>query len=417
MNGPDLAGDVVTEPRSAGLAHASSFSMTQMRDLGFIIAAIVSWLMFITGLWERQWRLDFQYFWFAAVQWVRGVSPYDQDYVAAGQLAVAPDFGNPFFYPPAILPIIAPFGLMPLRVAAVAALIVNFLLMAAIAVLLARALARRLQNPPPTTTLRAAVFAGLSILAVPFQHVIGYGQVTLLLLLGAAMILTAIDEQRRWLGAAGLALVLCKPHFGLPLLVLFAANSQFRAMALRSLVLYAGLSLLGAVHDPVGTLQGFLANVSTYQDKPGNEAAFSQGAPYLAGLFGLGLSPILGLGLACGLAAAMNSFVAARPSSMISGVIAAGIALTPSHATDLVLMAVAIPAIAEFSTVKAKLAAAAALAILAQATSIAPKLARAFDPRLQLEWLAMAHTAGLILLMATLFAAAWRITRASGSEP
>jgi hypothetical protein len=360
---------------------------------------------FAQDFWLTYWRLDFQYFWLAANQWLGGDSPYGAGYISTGQAMIASDFANPFFYPPAILPVLAPLGLLSLRSAALVMLATNLSALAVSAALLSRALHRRLRRPPSNKYLFAAIFAGLSMFAVPVQHAVGYGQITILFMLGASMVIDASDHRRPWLGAVGLTLLLCKPHFGLPLLFFAALDAGLRASASRALVIYTVLSLIGVAPSPFGSVEGFIANSMTYQAKPENAVSLSQGANYLAGLAGLEFSPLAGVCIACILAALHSLYAKGSAARGVTAVLTAAIAFTPSHATDLALLAVAIPAIAELRARILQFGAAAALLILAQATVVAQMLTSHLGDSSQLQATVAANTVGLAGLGAVLLSA------------
>jgi hypothetical protein len=182
--------------------------------------------------------------WTPARDLFAGNNPYDHD----AYMARHPNHGEFDLYLPAWLLASAPLAALPFRVAVAAAVVINALLACVLArLLLGFARRERRMAPgrePPRSGPALHEVAGLGglLLLVPsitLTHTLG--QATLVVVIG---VLLAVDRERSdWWRAAGVALALVKPQFGLPLVLILGLGLREWRVALRGVVVAVVLSL------------------------------------------------------------------------------------------------------------------------------------------------------------------------------
>ena len=182
---------------------------------------------------------------------LHGGNPYDR----AQFLALCPvDEGLPLYLPSSFL-LHAPFGLLPADVATVAYFALTVLLTIVLALVAYR------WSDVPVRPAQVAGLAGVLLLSRPGQWNILLGQPTLEFVLAT---LGAIYFAARSpvLAGACLAVALCKPTFGAPLLLLMLARGDTRAVVMGcGLALAANLPLLFVLGWRAGGLENLLAGI------------------------------------------------------------------------------------------------------------------------------------------------------------
>ena len=170
------------------------------------------------GLALAQPGLDFRQVWVAIDAFLRHQSPYEAWRVA---LQVPP-----FFYPPSALLLLSPFGMLSLAWA-----LPLFVVLDAVAILLAGILCLRLIGLP-LASRRAALMPAVLALFTPVTQTLYAANVNGVVLLGEASMLVAA-ARGRWLLAGGLLGVTCavKPVL-LPLLLLPVMARRWASVAI-----------------------------------------------------------------------------------------------------------------------------------------------------------------------------------------
>jgi hypothetical protein len=159
-------------------------------------------------------------------------------------------------YPPMTFVLFAPFGLLPLPVAAGA----YFLLTVMLTLVLAW-VALRLAGwlPGPWTVLAAG---GILLLSRPGHWNLLSGQITIIVVL-ASYIAIILARRTPWLAATGLAIALMKPSFGLPLVPALIAKRGTRSVGW-GLALFAGINLpiVAILVSRAGGLSPFIGSLT-----------------------------------------------------------------------------------------------------------------------------------------------------------
>jgi Glycosyltransferase family 87 len=193
----------------------------------FAVAPLAILLVLQADVFGVQYAWDFHAFWHGAREVVHGRSPYRS-------FGMSPVVGRPwdlYMYPPLLAELIAPLGLLPFTVAAVA-----FVAASALAVLLALWL----------LGVRDWRCYGLAFLWFPVLHGLGLGALTPFLLLGVA---ACWRFRRAALRSVPLAITVVFKLFLWPLLVWEAGRAGIRSGARAVAV---GLLLAGASWASIG---------------------------------------------------------------------------------------------------------------------------------------------------------------------
>ena len=315
------------------------------RALSYIIFVLFAWRSYdtLTGHFQTHWHLDFKYFWQAGHSWLNGQSPYLSSYVSEGS-QYFPGFLNPFFYPPAILPLLAPLGAMEPLTAAYMFFTVNVILIVIASFLLSR-LASALWPQLNAQHIFLFFLLVLSIYIRPVTMVMIYGQFTIVLCAAFMGFLYAAVRQQRIAAGGAIAVMLLKPHIGLGLLVYALCKKDLRPAGVYAIAITAVFTALGlAADNPIGSVFGYLNGLQDYSAKPENMSAYSGGLGALLGLTGLSLSPIITL-IAVTIIPALIALAQTRSNDRIQNLAAACFIVTWSlfvarnHSTDFVLLA------------------------------------------------------------------------------
>jgi len=270
----------------------------------WLIAALIlaAAAVMVSGAFSDPALSDLAYLLAAGRLWSAGLDPYAPAFLIH-QAGVLPPDAIGFVYPPTWWVLAVPLAQLPPAQALVAWKAFNMA-----AVLLSVALFGRLQArvAAPCRPWLMACFTVVLLTSNIMGEALRLGQTSLLMLLGFAILLTGLSEQRRGLQAAGLVILMLKPQFGLLFLALMSLRQDTRRAALIAfLVTAAGclpiLLLLGPQGAAV-SVRHLLANLAAYQQSPWNAADATSGLGHLTAPLGLMLSPVLALASAGALA-------------------------------------------------------------------------------------------------------------------
>lgn len=329
------------------------------------------WLPLDSSSWD--YAFDFRLLWLAGLTWQHGDSPYTEAFDAY----YAMTFGwgqaswHMFNYPPHFVLLAVPMACLPYFAAAKVWVFVN---------VGCAALAAWLLAPEPRSANswgRALGFIG--IFAFVLMHYAGgyslhYGQVSLLVLLGAVLFLRGFAGRSALPLTFGLLLLCMKPNVGLfpGLLVLSrvyeVGSRSWRRWAVVPILVTATLMVAGTL-AAIGmagwgeTLGGFVERIGSYaQSKPCAPHSLT-GLPYLVDTFAGAPLPN-SLSLVCG-AAACGYFALRSPSREFAalGVLAATFFFVPLHSYDLIATVALLPLLWTLSVQRAVMVGAALLAI------------------------------------------------------
>lgn len=273
--------------------------------------------------------VDFRYFWLSGRIWLEGGDPYGPALGALGAEIFPMQRINPFFYPPNWRLIAELTASAPLETAARTWAAMSVVATAGAAACLSRLFTRRTAG---LAAGRGSVvrFAPLGFIVAMFasqglQLSMAVGQPTPFLLLAVAGLLVAANEKRRGLAAACLVVLLLKPQFGLPLLMVAASAPGFRKAAMIAAAATAGLCLFGLMNGAPLTVAGsFLTNLSAYGGFPENAPLAVSGPQLFLAWAGAPTPP--------GIAQAATSIVAAALAGMAAGYAADAKAIAGAHA-------------------------------------------------------------------------------------
>jgi hypothetical protein len=156
---------------------------------------------------------------YPAVDFLNGDNPYDHEQFRARY----PTEGAFTPYPPAILLIDLPFGLMSYAHAAVAFYLCTIALTVVVALMAVR------MNGLPASAALVLTVASVMILSRPGHMNLLLGQNTLLYVIGTYLAIDCAETSPGWSGL-GVSLACLKPTFGIPLVLLMLVQQRFRAI-------------------------------------------------------------------------------------------------------------------------------------------------------------------------------------------
>jgi hypothetical protein len=218
--------------------------------LVFLLLASLAWLLFQQTRGQQTLAdlplYDFVEYWAAGRLALRGENPYDAARIGElQQQAGHSDAPILMWNPPWVLPLVLPLGLFDVRVAHLLWLLGHLLVLVGCADLLWRH-----YGGPSEGRVAAWV---LALVFLPCPLALLAGQISPLLLAGAAGFLVALRGRRDFLAGAATALLAIKPHlaslFWLALLVWVVRERRWK-VALGGLTAGLGLTALALVFDP-----------------------------------------------------------------------------------------------------------------------------------------------------------------------
>lgn len=333
------------------------------------LANLLAPLIFATGLTHlgyQAWKhwdfvtLDFRFFWLAGEFWLRGDSPYDAAYAAAARSQFAISNGAIWYYTPNWFPIAALLSLPDALTGSRLWLVANAAMLVAGAVLNECAFRRlpaasALIDPDapiaafvfslPRRTL-VVLFAGVAALAQATGNTLHLGQSSMLIYLGASLLLFGATRRGPIAAAAGLAILMLKPQIG----ALICAGLVFTPFGRRA-ILFAGLVSFAAaapaflITPPAELVSALAGGISQYTDQSYNMPPAVTGLRHLAWIGGapdLGSSFYLLLALAFIAAAGVAARLRTRPArtaDVAAMAIAVAAMISPLHVYDFTLIA------------------------------------------------------------------------------
>jgi hypothetical protein len=208
--------------------------------------------------------------WYAGgVSWWRGESPYDKEGYTTKWLelyAQSPFQRSTFVYPPTMAVISLPMALLPWDLARWAFRVVSVLAFLGLCYVTWRLMETEGQRFPLLSS-KGWYLVPVGYLASVTQCMF-QGQTALIVAFGCVLAWYAWRTERNVLLALGLLLASIKPQISLlPLVFLFClAPRRFALAALPSLLLAAGILLIGAERPTLAQYTGSLHNHLTYQD-------------------------------------------------------------------------------------------------------------------------------------------------------
>ena len=244
------------------------------------LAAAFSWQKWAQVLAIFEWsfrRVDFAYFWGAGKIWLDGGSPYGPTYQPLVETAIRSDAVYPFFYPPGLLPLIAPFGYFDVDTAGGFYLIACAFIAAAMLSMTAATMKKAIGGLGVVGWFGLSLFV-FSVLMPPAHRVLIHGQITLLFAAALAAWVYCLDAGRTRLAGAALAILLLKPQFGLALLVMCLVEKKHRPVALWGVAGAGALTIIGLANTgaPISALTTLAENMRAYAEAPQNESFVNQ---------------------------------------------------------------------------------------------------------------------------------------------
>ena len=320
-----------------------ALSGSQIVILGItLLITLIHWMRVVDAHQATSIGQDFPYFWTAGSMWLEWRSAYSPEYLETGRTFFS-TFSNPFFYPPALLPLLAPLGMASPHQAAAGLAILSIICLYIILAISAH-LANQFEHGTrqPYCLIGIALYASLYMR--PVIRVVEYGQITLIIACAITVLLAAIHFRKPVLTTLGLTVAMVKPQFGAPLLAFCLMRKETRIPAVASILCIGTLSLLGlAQGDLFANLKVFFANVHIYSTLSENRQNVSGGMNLL--FHWLNIDPPLFIRLCLAVFPASLLAWAMRANTsrefFIAGafaVIVWGFIVLPSHSTDYVLL-------------------------------------------------------------------------------
>ncbi|MEL6768196.1 MAG: glycosyltransferase family 87 protein [Pseudomonadota bacterium] len=306
-----------------------------------VVLVAVRYGSVIVGMAPQYAFIDTIYFYSAAVAFLEGVNPYTPGYEALGVERYGwrpPSFGA-FYYPPTLLPLIAPLGLMEPPAA-------GFAVMATNAGLIIGALALslwRLHEDSPYLDWRiagaAAIFVAALICYPPLETIV-YGHIKPIFLAAFALWFVGVSRGSTLLQAVGLTIMLLKPQLGIPLAGLAFLWAPWRGAAIAAGVATGVLYIIAAWQFGLFSFAfEFLANTARYtSDLSYNSAGRLIGVSMFLEAVGLPTGPFVTLTL-CGVGVLVLRWIGPK-DAFASGLaaLAIGLLAAPTHLTDVVVL-------------------------------------------------------------------------------
>ncbi len=217
---------------------------------------------------------DFRYIWLAGDMWLDGVNPYGDTYEATGAAKIeAGHVPIMWVYPPTWWAFATPFGTLGLHAANVAWNICGLVLVIAICGMTSSALISTFSSFSQSVASRFGgmvflpVFSALFFLMAILEAtaiLFSVGQTTLIAGFGITLMLWGRINQRLFLEAIGLTLVILKPQIGGPIaILLLLLDHRSRKVVAISFVLSVLLMIPALVTAP-GAIFHFLQNLGAY---------------------------------------------------------------------------------------------------------------------------------------------------------
>jgi len=292
--------------------------------------------------------VDFRHFWKAGHVWASGGNPYSADYFRPPD----PPLPGPklllWAYPPQIWLVARPIASLEPQVALTTWRLISVALIVGSCLLVQPRTPDKNRFPPVGT----ALLIGSATASYNASLTLAFGQISPLIMLGAALVHTGLLSRREWPIAAGTLLLLLKPQVGLVLVPLLLAIPHARRSALAGgviCILVASIPLLQVGIEP--TIRGLLSNMGRYDDFQGNLPENSSGLANLASYFGMSVPLPVGLTLAFATSAwftwqllSRGMLVPGRRDGadlLILGALAATSAFVQLHFFDLLWLALA----------------------------------------------------------------------------
>ena len=324
-----------------------TFSRRELAMFALVALAILYWVNLVSTNLPKYWAMDFRYFWTAGRIWLDGGYVYSPSYMALGESAFGA-FADPFYYPPALAPLMAPLTALPPLAAARVFVGVNLLALLLASRLLAK-LTVELGIAENDKTATAAFSLFYLAMMMPTIAIAAYGHIGILL--GVAVVSLAYGWvcKKPFVSGAAMTLLLVKPHIGLAVIILASFFKDQRLSVFYALVATAILSVVGLhFHNPIAALSDYLSHLSYYGERAGNAGAYSAGLGFLLFLTGASLTPVITVAtalitpLASGLLFARRSTTPIAQVGVIMLTLSLVVFLTPNHRTDFILLAPAV---------------------------------------------------------------------------
>ncbi|MEM9707100.1 MAG: glycosyltransferase family 87 protein [Pseudomonadota bacterium] len=346
-------------PMTARFRDQSSTRSTIV-DLSAAIAGVAALIALAAPVFSERWMLDFRFFWTAGRVWLDGGLLYGPAYMETGAENFRL-FEYPFYYPPTIAPLLAPFSALEPAVAARVFLACNTMLYAGglfvVAHSLTRELERARQGKPSVGEFKRlsglcapAVALGFTVFFHPALASAIYGQPALALGGLCALFAAALAHHKFALAGVLLGILLVKPQFSIPILLYCLITPEFRRAGIVAIAIAGLLTIAGiAGPSPADAVLGFIKNMSSYSGEKWNDSALSAGGGFILQVVNLKVSvltSLLGGGLAAFLVARRAKPTKFRTLNAVGIIVTAAIIASPNHSYDYVWLIVTIPAFA-----------------------------------------------------------------------
>ncbi|MEM7528691.1 MAG: glycosyltransferase family 87 protein [Pseudomonadota bacterium] len=278
--------------------------------------------------------VDYRYFYAAGVAFAQGLDVYGEAYLKLGQ-EIFGFFPQPFYYPPSIVPLLAPLALFDPKTgsAVFMALSAGAVLACSVA---AAALIRNRSLHVDWRLVAAIVVLGAAVFR-PAMSVMVLGNVKVFMLVGLVCWIAGALRASVVLQAVGLAILVMKPQLGLTLGLLALMRPAWRLGAVGAGLLSVGLYLLAAW--PFGIFyyaMEYVGNVQSYTGQSTNPGEVLIGLHFFLDRLGLSVGAFATAGI-CLAAAALRALRNAAPlDPMATGffAVAVGICAAPSHSNE-----------------------------------------------------------------------------------
>lgn len=240
---------------------------------------------------------DFNYFWLAGRLWDQGLDPYGPMFEAQGR-KLSENYPSIYWpYPPNWWPVSILLGKLSLVRAAQLWIAASLLFVFASCELLRRSRAALHLSAAFDQTLLLFAYIGLSTATAT---VMMWGNCSLLIMFGSALLAFGLTGRSRVAAVLGLAIMALKPTIGLPVIAAVALSRGGARTAVAAGILIALMALPAlAISEPQEVLTSLARTAQVYESITSNSALNQPGIVHVAALlFGMTISGGMSLILA-----------------------------------------------------------------------------------------------------------------------
>lgn len=261
---------------------------------GFLVGVLGLLYLSKKALFDDADTVDFKFIWLAGRLWNDGISPYSQDFRAAGEsLFVGLNRPTHWFYPPNWWPVSATAALLPYETAGALWRAISASMIILGSYVAIKAFDR---SPQAAEPWRWIIFIGLATTSSATAITLSLGQTAALTFLGVSLFIYAYLHDRRGIMTAALILLMLKPNIGIVIsAALLARRFWWGSLAAASAVTLAMAAPPLISNGLIQVFQGYLTELAYFEEDPSNFPSVMTGLRHWVYLFAGVDLPALGM--------------------------------------------------------------------------------------------------------------------------